>query len=301
MVVELVRRLEVLGQRSAVLLRGYKALGGQSDEADLLRCELGSNAVIEADPDRIAAAARVLDREAQDATGSPGADVTAFVLDDGFQHRQVARDLDLVLIDATRPWGYGRLLPRGLLRESPANLRRADAVIVTRADQVSPAELGQLDRRIQDLTGRTPLGHAAHRWTAWRDHADNRVPLDILAALPVFAVTGIGNSAAFEMSLRDHVGTLLEHRALPDHHCYTVPQLDELVRTARDSGAQALVTTDKDWVKWRHLNSAEAWPLAVYRPQLEIHWLDGAERLNDLLKQTLSRTQTPRPEAPPHD
>lgn len=125
MVVALCRKLIAMGHLPGVLLRGYKSHGGRSDEADELQTTLGSQVVVEADPDRVAAARRVLQK-------TPG--TTVFVLDDGFQHRRAHRDLDIVLLDAARPFADGHVLPRGLLREPMQNLRRASAVIFTHAD-----------------------------------------------------------------------------------------------------------------------------------------------------------------------
>ena len=132
MVIDLARRLRALGRRPAILTRGYKSTDGFSDEAAVMQLELGQDMPVEVNGDRAAGAAAVLAR-------APRTDV--FLLDDGFQHRQIHRDLDIVLIDATCPFGYGHLLPRGLLREPKVNLARADAVIVTRADQSPPDRL----------------------------------------------------------------------------------------------------------------------------------------------------------------
>src|SRR6185369_9948776 len=96
--------------------------------------------------------------------------VGVFILDDGFQHRQVARDLDLVLIDATQPFGFGHVLPRGLLRERSAGLRRATAVIVTRCEQVAADRLRWVDEQITTLHGKPPLAHTAHTWRGWMAH-----------------------------------------------------------------------------------------------------------------------------------
>src|SRR4051812_23350103 len=120
--------LRARGIQPAILMRGYKSAPGQtSDEQELLRSQLPS-VVVHANPDRVAGAQEVL---------RDHPDVQAFILDDGFQHRRLHRDFDLVLIDATNPFGYDRLLPRGLLREPLAGLARAHAILITRADQSS--------------------------------------------------------------------------------------------------------------------------------------------------------------------
>src|SRR5439155_4635434 len=121
----LARHYRDLGLRVAVLSRGYGAREGRNDEALVLEANLPDVPHLQG-ADRVALA-RIAVEELES---------NVLVLDDGFQHRRLARDLDVVLIDATEPWGYGYLLPRGLLRESPRGLKRAGAVLLTRCDQV---------------------------------------------------------------------------------------------------------------------------------------------------------------------
>jgi tetraacyldisaccharide 4'-kinase len=213
-------------------------------------------------------------------------EVTGFVLDDGFQHRQVYRDVDLVLIDATDSLSREHLLPRGFLREPAGNLRRASAVIVTRADAVSPAELAELDRLVMRLHGRPPLAHAAHRWTGLRDLNGARQPVDALRGRKVLAVCGIGNPAAFAAMV---AGATAGHElvAMADHHAYTAADLAGLARQAREHHCAAVVTTEKDWMKWAGLPRSPAAMLGglpVYRPILAIELLDGQPALTALLR-----------------
>jgi tetraacyldisaccharide 4'-kinase len=276
MVQHLVRRLADAGHRPCVLLRGYK--GG--DEAEEHRRALGKTARIEPNPDRVAAAEAVL-REAPD--------TTCFVLDDGFQHRRARRDLDLVLIDATHPWGFGRLLPRGLLREPRGALCRADAVIVTRADQVDAQTLARLDDEIKALTGQPPIAHAAHAWSGYRQGKPNQpgktLPLDHLAGRPVMGVVGIGNPDAFAHTLAQHVGRVVHCEQFPDHHRYTAAQLNRLIDLAQTAGAQALVTTEKDWVKWSVLLEDRPPAFPILRASLALRFRDGGEALAQLVRE----------------
>src|SRR5438876_5539483 len=129
----LARFLQARGLRPAVLSRGYRGNGRPNDEALILEANLPDVPHLQG-KDRVTRASQ--------AVRVFGADV--LILDDGFQHRRLRRDLDLVLIDAMNPWGHGRLLPRGLLREPISSLRRADAVIVTRLDQAQPAEIERI-------------------------------------------------------------------------------------------------------------------------------------------------------------
>ena len=279
LIVDLARRIAHAGHRPAVLLRGYRANNSVSDEARLLGNELGHDIPVEPDPDRLAAARRALARHP---------DTDLFLLDDGFQHRQIHRDLDLVLIDATAPFGFGHVLPRGLLREPISSLNRAHAVIITRCDQVNPDALAALDQRIQAITARQPIAHTAHRWAGWRDQDDIPHPLDTLKPARAVGVCGIGNPHAFRDTLRQHCRDLLAFHALPDHHPYQQSELDTLLQDAQRHRADAVVTTDKDWVKWQSLLNTSSTPIPIYRPVLRIEWLDGCQRVDTLWRRSLS-------------
>ncbi len=283
MVIELTRRLIAMGHHPAVLLRGYHASTFGSDEARELSYELGAAVPIGVGTDRVQAAARVVSQRPE---------VDVFVLDDGFQHRRVRRELDLVLIDATEPFGYGHLLPRGLLREPAANLRRADAVIVTRADQVG--DLMGLDARIERLCGRKPVAHAAYRWEGFRDARGGTHDRGFLADRVVVGVCGVGNPGAFEQTLRQSARAVPACVAMPDHHDYNLVELKGLLGRARQLGAQAVVTTEKDWVKWETLAGGEALGLPVYRPILRVKFLDGEVAVDSLLRGAVQRAGVSR-------
>ena len=278
-VVMLARKLQDMGHHPAVLLRGYRSVNGISDEASLLAAELGSTVPVAADPDRIAAAHDVLACDSR---------VDVLVLDDGFQHRQVYRDLDIVLVDATEPFGFGHVLPRGLLREPKRNLRRADAIIVTRADQVSGEAVAQLDRTIEALAGRPPTAHAVCRWIELVDQNDQPTPLEALASLNVLAAAGIGNNAAFARSVDEHAGSVAAAIEYPDHHAYTRQDLDHVLTRARQADADAVVTTAKDWVKWKALCWPDEASVPAYRPTVRIDLLDGADAMFRLLQEAMS-------------
>jgi tetraacyldisaccharide 4'-kinase len=280
-VIELARRLLNQNQKPAVLLRGYMKEGAtaSSDEAVELQRELGSAVAVMPNPDRAEGARQVLEKHP---------DVTVFLLDDGFQHRQVHRDLDIVLIDATRPFGFERLLPRGLLREPAKNLRRAHAVILTRCDLVPPAELAALDRRIESLTGKPPTAHAAQYWSGYRKTvSDTVLPADHLKNLKVTAATAIGNPTAFNRMLQAVAGELLHTHTFDDHHAYTLEEVQHLLADAKQRGVDAVVVTEKDWVKWRGLMakldvSKDTPP--IIRPVLGVRFTTGEANIQPLLK-----------------
>ena len=226
--------------RVGLVSRGYRAdAAGHNDEAKLLARALPDMPHV-ANRSRAAAGRELL---------AAHPDVACIVLDDGFSHRQLARDLDLVLIDATRPFGFGELLPRGLLREPPAALRRAHAVVLTRADQIPAAELAALRARVaRHLAPGAPIAEAEHAAVGLRTLAGDDLSLAQLADSPVLAGSGIGNPAAFRRSLHAAGATVLHDHSLPDHHAWTAADV-AAVNGAAASGSATVVVTDKDAVK----------------------------------------------------
>lgn len=299
--IEVARWLLAAGRRPAVLLRGYKGeqSSGGSDEAEMLCQSLPGVAVV-ANPDRLAAARALL-------AGTNSPDV--FVLDDGFQHRRVRRDLDIVTIDATMDLAgpLGRMLPRGLLREPTASLARADAIVLTRVDQVSPPELDRLTRHLAAVAPRAPVFSCRHAATGLRllvqqpvdgfSPAKPRIadpgehlPLAELSARKYLAFCGIGNPAAFSRTLGGlpgEPGRCVEFVAFDDHHAYSSGEIAQLIRRAKAAGAEVLVTTQKDAVKLAAptaeggcaTGNGNAPGMPIYAVQIELAWETGPEPL----------------------
>ena len=240
--------------RTAVLARGYGRVdGGGPDDEDLISEMELENVVRLAGRDRVVQARRALsDYRAQ-----------LLVLDDGFQHYRIQRTLDIVTIDATNPFAGGRLIPRGLLREGPAALRRADLVVLTRTDQASPSELEALRRRVG------PAVETVHKPVHVRSLGNRkRYGIDWLRGRPVYAFCGVGNPEAFRRTLDSIGAQVVKFRAFPDHHPYTAPDLRRLNAEAQEFMAEALLTTEKDAAR---LN-AEGFdlPLTALRVEIEI-------------------------------
>ena len=252
MVAWVVRHLRQAGRRPAILTRGYQASSaGGSDEARLL-AELTDVPVV-VDADRVAGAARAV---------AGGADV--LVMDDGFQHRRLRRDLDIVLIDAVEPFGFGHCLPRGLLREPPSALRDASAVLLTHCDEVPPERLAELSEAIRRMAPEAALAQAVHEPTRLFDDAGAERPLDALEGRSALAFCGLGSPGHFFAALRKLGVDLPGRRALNDHATYTPALLAELAAEAGDVEADVLVTTQKDHVKLSGLPCPlPVWQLAV--------------------------------------
>lgn len=266
MVAWIAAHLSSQGHRPAILMRGYRSdANGTNDEARLFTAPVVCNA------DRVAGGQRAI---------ADGA--TCLLLDDGFQHRRLHRDLDLVLIDATCPWGGGAVLPLGLLREGLGSLARAQAVIVTRSDQVDAAALAAIDRRLSRWN--IPIMHARHapvRLTSLQ--GSDSSPPELLRGRPVLLASGIGNPVGFERTAAALGWSITGHRRFPDHHPFTQADADALAQAASAANA-TLVVTDKDAVKLRALSGLNGWSLAIELAFAD----DGAARVKSLLDTVLA-------------
>ena len=279
MVEWLAARCARAGRRVAILSRGYGAI---DDEALDDRADLGG--VV-----RLTGANRA--RLALEAVGDYGAQI--LILDDGFQHRRLQRDLEVVLVDATRPFGNGRLFPRGTLREPPSALRRAGLIVLTRTDQVTPEALNALRATLRGIAGETPTVETVHR------PADIKLPggserrdLSWLRGREVLAFCGIGNPEAFRRTLESLGARTVCFRAFPDHHPYTEADRARLKAEAKEFMAEALVTTEKDLRRIRWTDPEP--PLCAVRIRLEpVRHGEALDRLLDgLLKTTAAAPAT---------
>lgn len=267
--------------RPCIAMRGYaRRKDRQPDEVDSYR-RMFPDVPIIAQPDRVAGVQRLL------AAGTP---ITCVVLDDGFQHRRIARDLDIVLIDATRPPERDRLLPAGWLREPINALRRASAVVVTHTEHVDHRSLESTIAAIGRHHGRPPLAISRHLWTGLLCHehgVERALALDSLLGRRVFGCCAIGNPDAFVRSLRLTVesssgtsgGAVVGSLVLPDHDPFSPATVDGLINRLKETRAQALVVTDKDWSKLRFVAS-ERWPCPVVRPVLALSFDSGRDELD---------------------
>jgi tetraacyldisaccharide 4'-kinase len=255
------------GRKPAVLMRGYKSVDGISDEQTVLARGLGDSVPLIANPDRRAGAAAAIAQ-------APLTDL--FILDDGMQHRRVARDFELVLINAGEPFGLGRVFPRGFLREPLSGLGRADALVVTHADEVDADRLEQIERTLRQFNPFAPIFRADHVITG----------LEALAGKPFYAFCGIGSPESF-FSQVAALGNCVGRRAFADHHHYTAADLDDLNKAARSAGAAILVTTEKDWAKLSRLPpTAEGLPVIAAGLCLRFH-RDHEARLLEEIKRVI--------------
>ncbi|MGB7749975.1 MAG: tetraacyldisaccharide 4'-kinase [Candidatus Acidiferrales bacterium] len=252
MVLWIGERLLAEGKKVGILTRGYRgekiaaaaesnsaaaaatttsALTSTSDEVRLLQSRLGNRVQFGVGANRCNQGRELAKRG-----------VNWFVLDDGFQHLQLARDVDIVLIDATNPFSGGRLLPAGHLREPRSALARADIIVITRSTRAPAIESAiRRDSAAPIFYARTKLD-AIHNFT--EGHVASAVAPEALPKL--FAFCGIGNPAAFLDDLRNWGLDVVGHKFFPDHRRYTARDTQEIQRDASVKGASALICTEKD-------------------------------------------------------
>jgi tetraacyldisaccharide 4'-kinase len=260
MVLAIAERLAEEGKHAAILTRGYRGTADagasgvpQSDEVALLRERLAGKVQLGVGADRFQSG-MVLAKHGID----------WFVLDDGFQHLKLSRDADIVLVDATDPFGGGIVLPAGRLREPLGALRRADIVVITRSVQSpsprpSPAPSPAIEAIIRRHTN-SPIFYASTRLQSVLrvPRLDVALPPQDLRKARFLAFCGIGNPAAFLDDLRNWGFDVVQQRSFLDHHVYTAREAAELERAAASCGADALLCTEKDlWnlrnVQFTHL------------------------------------------------
>ncbi|HEV8663094.1 MAG TPA: tetraacyldisaccharide 4'-kinase [Candidatus Methylomirabilis sp.] len=286
-VISLARRLQERGWRPAVLLRGY----GRRSGSGLLVASTGQGLLLSAEEagDEASLLAGALSgvpvilgadrrRAAEVALRRCGADLC--LLDDGYQHLRLHRDLDILLLDARCPFGNGALLPRGLLREPSGGTGRADLVILTRADQAR--DLDGVEGAVRRLNRRASLLRAVHRPVSLVRLADGSIlPAQALAGQTVAALSAIGSPGGFEATLRGLGASVAAALRFPDHHRFRQEELERAGREGRMAGATLLVTTAKDRARGGLPARAGGLPLAVL--EVEFVVTQGLEALEAAL------------------
>jgi tetraacyldisaccharide 4'-kinase len=254
------------GQRVAIISRGYGSNGHElNDEALELRQGLPHVPHVQ-NPDRVAGAERAI--------AEFGCQIV--LLDDGFQHRRLARDLDIVLLDALEPFGYEHVFPRGTLREPMSGLRRADVVCLSRADTISAAERERIRDRVVEFAPQAVWCECVHAANGLVNSAGLRQPLAALTGRRVAAFCGIGNPAGFRRTLAGIGCEIASWREFPDHHAFGIHDIAELIAMSAACQAEFVVCTQKDLVKLKRdeLAGRPLWAVAI-----ETQFLTGQEAL----------------------
>ena len=224
--------------KTAILSRGYGGSGNDNDEVKMMKEYLKDVSVV-VGAKRYEAGKAFLKNHSVD----------MFLLDDGFQHRALQRDLNIVLVDATNPWGNGCLLPCGILREPKSVLRRADIIVLTKVD-LAKESLEKLASEIKALCPATPIFQAIHRPDKFHDLLKNTdEPLEFLADQRVNALCSIAQPAAFQATLEKIKLSVHERFNFLDHEEYSAGDLKNLITKTRAEGISTIITTAKDKVK----------------------------------------------------
>ena len=285
LVMWLARKMREEGRKPAILTRGFgrrdkeirivasgddwKSVG---DEPSLMASRLEEVPVV-VSRDRYRSGMEVLRNR----------DVDVFILDDGFGHHALKKDLELVVIDDYRRFGNGRMLPAGILREPPARLKDAGIVIVTKAT-------------IPDQSFRKQIGKHSDAPVLWAEYRPDRLVQieeekgDGLAPVgkgPFLGFCGIADPGSFERSLEGSGIKAVDVLSFPDHHPYTFSDVRAIEDRAAVLGARALVTTEKDATRWPGGDGT----LPCFALTMEVVFLEGGDVLMDTVNSVISRTE----------
>lgn len=295
----LARRLQAQGWRVALLNRGYRSQreqGGAAVMSDgqhvLLTAEEGGDEAclmarsLPGVPVIVGRHRAVGGRLAVEQFGTQ-----VLLLDDGFQHWQLYRDLDIVLIDGTNPFGNGHVLPRGLLREPLEQLARADVFVITKRDQIGQDQADAIVRTLQQYNREAPVTMAIHKplrclsFAAWYEGRNDDAGKLLPHEHPVLAVSALGNPASFERTLGDAGFTVAGAIRYEDHHRYSRDDIRQMADKAAAAGCP-LVTTEKDAVKLP-ASLIHEYDLPLYVLGITIEIVEGQEKIDTILQAVL--------------
>jgi len=260
--------------RTAILSRGYGAqAGAPNDEALELQQRLPDVPHLQ-NPNRVEAAQLAIEE----------LDSQVLVLDDGFQHRRLHRDLDIVMLDALEPFGFGHVFPRGTLREPLEGLQRADVLVLSRADLLERQEREQIRQEAMRHCPGAIWAEVSHAPRELLSADGIREPVQIYRRQPVAAFCGIGNPAGFEYTLHRCGYRLVAFRQFPDHHPYSPADVEQLAQWVDQLDVAAVLCTHKDLVK---INAARLGRHRLWAVSIDIDFLSGQELLEAQLERFL--------------
>ena len=222
-----------------------------------------------------------------------GAEVA--ILDDGYQHWQLERDLDILLVDAVNVFGNGYILPRGTLREPISHISRADICLMTKVDQAAAGSCDYIRETVHRYNPEARIVESIHQprcfipLTEWYVNiASQGIDIAQMRGKRIMAVSAIGNPASFEQTLSDLGAVIIESLRYPDHHDYAMSEMTDIFQQAENAGAEAIVITEKDAVKIPADVAREKWSIPIYVICVEVNFQKGSEGLADLLKKRLA-------------
>lgn len=268
----IVHRLRANGHNPAIVMRGYASVDpALADEVIEYRERLKNIDVI-VGADRYAQITMYLQE---------GGTADCLVMDDGFQHRRLHRDLDIVVLDFLRDAFSQCMLPAGWLREPIAGLKRADAVVVSHAQRSDPS----FTASVRHVSGKEPISWTSHRWTELSIHDEKGSRdegLGWLTGRSVAVRLGIGHPGPVIEALVRLGAKISAQLPAGDHQPFTTEEINSLIETS--NRVDAIVMTQKDWVKARDVVDLHSLHCPIVVPRLELELIEGAEELESLLE-----------------
>lgn len=263
---------------TAVLTRGYKLKDCDLADEPVILAKNCPKAEIIVNADRTAGAKKAItERNAK-----------LLIMDDGFQHRKLARDVDIVAVDATEPFGCEKLLPAGFLREPVSSLKRADAVVITRINQTRPGKIDEIKKRILNISPNIVFASAIHKPICARLIKDKQIAVNELAGKRLYAFCGIGNPDAFFQTLAELALNIVAARVYNDHHRYTESDITEICEDGRYKQAEMIITTQKDWIKTALL-CGERIDIPIAWLAVELEFIQGWQEIITLVENAVKK------------
>lgn len=278
------------GKKVAILSRGYAGMnvrGNQVNDEYLELSERLPSVPILLGKDRLSSAREAIKDYNPD----------CLLLDDGFQHWRLARDLDIVVIDGMQPFGNGSLVPAGMLREPLYSLKRANLIILSHTDLCRPKEIQATEKYLHEIDGDMSVLEAVHHPLYLEDTAGQRLEILWLRGKRLYAFCGLGNPKSFEKTLQLSGADIVRFRDFPDHHHYSRNELTEIDSEASKLGVDAIVTTQKDFVKINIMpNSGQPqglplqtkWQKPIFSLRVEMRITKGLDVLAEKLEEIVT-------------
>ncbi len=216
------------------------------------------------------------------------------ILDDGYQHWQLKRDMDILLVDAVNVFGNEHILPRGTLREPIEHISRADVCLMTKVDQAAAGSREHIRETVHKYNERALIVESVHKPRCLIPIADwyiniagDGVDVTEIRGKHIMAVSAIGNPASFEQTLSDLGAVIIESMRYPDHHDYSMKEMQDILHQATREGAEAIVITEKDAVKIPAEVVKAKWAIPVYVICVEVTFRSGEDDFHKLLEEKL--------------
>lgn len=267
---------------TAVLTRGYKIKGSDIADEPVILAKNCPKAQIMINPNRVEGAKKAIEEF----------NAKLLIMDDSFQHRKLSRDIDIVAVDATEPFGRERLLPAGFLREPLNSLKRADVVIITRANQAGPERIDEIKKRILKIKPNIIFASAVHKPICAKLLKDRQISFDELKNKRIYAFCGIGNPDAFFETLSELALNIVGKKVYNDHHRFLQSDIIDICSDSRGKKTDFVITTQKDWIKTASLKIEEAQIPFAYLA-VEIEFISGQKEIIALIEEALKKICIP--------